>query len=55
MMVWYMLVVNLLNIVDMFEFGLYGWVLLCYLGVWVGFKVILEMVELGFIVDFDVL
>ncbi len=48
---WGMPVVNPANIQEYLEFGLYGWALSRFSGVWTGFKAISETVEGGAVVD----
>lgn len=41
------------NVQEYLDLGLYGWVMLCYFGCVVGFKVLVDMVELSVLVDVD--
>ncbi|MBP1205052.1 indolepyruvate ferredoxin oxidoreductase [Duganella sp. 1411] len=50
---WNMPIVNPASIADYLEFGLYGWALSRFSGMWVGFKAISETVESGATVDLD--
>lgn len=49
-----MLVLVLFGVQEYFDYGLYGWVMLCYFGCWVVFKVVVDIVESVVIVDFDI-
>ncbi len=53
MQAWGMPVVNPANLAEYLEFGLYGWALSRFSGMWVGFKAISETVESGATVDLD--
>jgi indolepyruvate ferredoxin oxidoreductase len=50
---WGMPIVNPANVEEYLEFGLYGWALSRFSGMWVGFKAISETVESGATVDLD--
>lgn len=50
-----MLVLNLVGVQDIFDMGLLGWVMSCYIGCWVGFKMIVEIVELLVLVEVDLM
>ena len=53
MQAWSMPIVNPASIAEYLEFGLYGWALSRFSGMWVGFKAISETVESGATVDLD--
>ena len=53
MQAWSMPVMNPANLAEYLEFGLYGWALSRFSGMWVGFKAISETVESGATVDLD--
>ena len=55
MQAWSMPIVNPASIAEYLEFGLYGWALSRFSGMWVGFKAISETVESGATVDLDAL
>ncbi|MEW6706193.1 MAG: indolepyruvate ferredoxin oxidoreductase family protein [Pseudomonadota bacterium] len=55
MQAWSMPIVNPANIAEYLEFGLYGWALSRFSGMWVGFKAISETVESGATVNLDAL